>query len=257
MASINTLIPDIYKLLESGSFKIDGKRLVEMIEARLSEERTPALSMSNYGKECERQLWLQINRPDLASPMPGHTRLKFLLGDIIEEVVLSLAEQAGHKVVGRQDECSYGGLTGHRDAVIDGVVVDVKSANSRSFDKFVKGTVDESDSFGYIDQLSLYVLSGKDDPEVKVKGEGAFLAVDKEQGRMVLDRYPKRTIAQADIEKKRLMLSSPEPPKCAYQRGPRGGIPWQCQYCSHKEYCFNNDELPKALPKEEANTQAP
>lgn len=246
--NINQLIPDIYKLLESGAFKIDGRALGEMIERRLSEVREPKLSMSNFGKPCERQLWLQINRPDLATPPDGPTRLKFLMGDLIEEVVLSLAEQAGHKVIGRQDDCSHLGVPGHRDAVIDGLVVDVKSANSRSFEKFrthslggtSSATGEPNDSFGYLDQLSFYVASGADDPEVKIKGEGAFLAVDKELGRLVLDRYPKRSITAAQVDKKRKMLSKPLPPPCAYKVGPRGGKPWQCSYCSHSKWCHSD-----------------
>ena len=248
MANITTLVKDIYSLLESGAFKIDGKGLGEMIERRLAEERTPRLSMSNFGKPCERQLWFQINRPDLASPLDGPTRLKFLIGDIIEEVALALAEQAGHKVTGRQDRCDYLGISGRRDAVIDGVVVDVKSANSRSFEKFRTGALgvegvdgEPSDNFGYLDQLSLYVSAAKDDPQVTVKGEGAFLAVDKELGRLVLDRHPRRKITKEDIQRKGDMLRSPEPPKCAYRLGPRGGKPWQCTYCSHKEFCHNDN----------------
>jgi len=242
--TINTLVPDILELLAKGSFKIDGTKLGELIERRLSEERTPKLSMSNFGKPCDRQLWLQINRPDLAAPLDGATRLKFLYGDILEEIILSLAEQAGHDVKGRQDDCSYGGLIGHRDAIIDGMVIDVKSANSRSFEKFRTHSVDreDGDNFGYIDQLSLYVLAGADDPEVEIKGEGAFLAIDKEQGRMVLDKYPRRRITDKDIEEKRRMLAQPEPPECHYELGPRGGKPWQCSYCSHKEYC--RSEIP-------------
>lgn len=250
--NINQLIPDILKLLESGAFKIDGKVLGEMIERRLEEKRTPQLSMSNFGKPCERQLWFQVNRPELAQPLDGPTRLKFLIGDIIEEVVLSLAEQAGHKVVGRQDDCSYLGIPGHRDAVIDGLTVDVKSANSRSFEKFrthnLGGTDKDggpADSFGYLDQLSLYVNAGAKDPEVKVKGEGAFLAVDKELGRMVLDRYPKRAITREEVDAKLEVIYGPTPPKCVYSKGPRGGVPWQCSYCSHKDYC-HNDDIPEA-----------
>jgi hypothetical protein len=125
--------------------------------------------------------------------------------------------------------------------------VDVKSANSRSFEKFrthnLDGTdkdVSRADSFGYLDQLSFYVNAGADDPEVKVKGEGAFLAVDKELGRMVLDRYPRRTITREEVQQKRRMLTSLTPPKCAYPLGPRGGKPWQCSYCTHSDWCHND-----------------
>ena len=258
MTTINTLVQDIYKLLESGAFKIDGTKLGEMLEKRLGEERTPSLSMSNFGKPCTRDLWFRINRPDLANPLDGPTRLKFLIGDIIEEVVLSLAEQTPHKVTGRQDELTLHGMRGHRDAVIDGVVVDVKSANSRSFDKFDKHTLSAAtDSFGYLDQLSLYTEASAEDPEVKVKTEAAFLAVDKELGRIVLDRHKKRPIAKADIDAKRKMLAQPEPPKCFYEIGPRGGIPWQCQYCQFKDFCHSDEYIRLPVPRRTEEATAP
>jgi len=42
-------------------------------------------------------------------------------------------------------------ILGHRDCVIDGCVVDVKSTSSIGFKKFRDGSIKHSDSFGYLD----------------------------------------------------------------------------------------------------------
>ena len=59
-----------------------------------------------------------------------------MFGDILEELLLFLAKEAGHTVTGQQDTLSISGVNGHRDAIIDGRLVDVKSASSYSFRKF-------------------------------------------------------------------------------------------------------------------------
>lgn len=251
--TISTLVPDIYSLLESGKAKLDSSRLAEMIKKRLSpSESGPALRMSNLGEKCWRKLWYRQNMPDKAEPLPGHTVLKFLIGDIIEEVVLSLAEQAGHDVQGRQDTLELFGVPGHRDAIIDGVLTDVKSANSRGMDKFTNHRLEQDDPFGYLDQLNAYLDASRD---VTIKGEAAFLAVDKELGHLVLDKYKKRDKPWKDIiQRMRAMLSSSEPPERAYRSeadGKSGNmkIPMPCSYCQFKNECYKDSNDGRGLRK--------
>ena len=59
-----------------------------------------------------------------------------MYGDIIETLVLWLARQAGHEVKWEQKEVSIDGVTGHIDAVIDGVLADLKSCSPFSYKKF-------------------------------------------------------------------------------------------------------------------------
>lgn len=247
MKNISTLIPDMYKLLESGKVHIDAGKLAAAIEARLSEDKGAAeLRMSNVGTPCDRKLYYSINSPELAEPLPGPARLKFLIGDITEEVVLSVAEQSGHEVAGRQDTVSLHGVTGHRDAVIDGVTVDVKSASSFAFAKFEEGLTADKDAFGYLDQLNLYREAGANDPVVLVKGEAAFLAVDKTLGKLVLDRHKSNGKDYLSlIQSKRGMLAEKVPPKRAYMPEPDGksgnmklGV--ACSYCPFKKECWKN-----------------
>ena len=80
---------------------------------------------------------------------------------MIEELVLSLAKASGHKVEGEQSKLNVHGVKGHRDAVIDGMTVDVKSCSSYAYKKFKEGKLKDDDPFGYISQLSSYVYAGK------------------------------------------------------------------------------------------------
>ena len=108
---------------------------------------------------------------------------------MIEELILHLAVASGHEVKGMQDRLDVHGVKGHRDAVIDGMTIDVKSCSTYAFKKFKEGRLREDDPFGYISQLSSYVYAGKDDPLVTDKKQGAFLAVDKQNGHICLDVY--------------------------------------------------------------------
>jgi CRISPR/Cas system-associated exonuclease Cas4 (RecB family) len=254
--SISTLVQDIYSLLEKGAAKIDASNLGQMISGRLREVKGgPALRMSTAGEKCVRKLWFRQHQPETAEALPGPTVLKFMTGDIKEELVLSLAEQAGHKVEARQEEVEYEGVKGHIDAIIDGVVVDVKSANSRSMEKFRRHQLERLDPFGYLDQIGLYAEALKDDPRVTVKGQVAFLAADKELGHLHLDVYPKRERPWKDILRGiKDELSKSTPPDRYYSDRPDGAsgnrsLPMECTYCSYKEVCWRDANGGRGLRK--------
>lgn len=198
--------------------------------------------MSNFGTQCDRKLWYSVNEPEQAKPLPPHVRFKFLYGDILEEFVLGLAKEAGHEVVGEQDELEIDGVVGHRDAVIDGVLIDVKSANSRTFAKFKKPVLD--DTFGYIDQLNLYMEASKDDPLVKIKKVGGFLVVDKELGHIHLRLEPKLNLNWAErIASKKKIVGTPVPPSRGYsdkEDGKSGNriLGTFCSYCNFNHVCW-------------------
>lgn len=258
MRAINTLVADIYTVLEKGTAKIDAIKLANMIKARLEENKsstTDVLRMSKLGEKCARKLWTAANKPETAERLPGHTLLKFLIGDIHEEVVLSLAEASGHKVEARQETVTLNGVTGHLDAVIDGVLVDVKSANSRGMHKFKDHKLESDDPFGYMDQLGAYAEASKDDPRVQVKGEVAFLASDKELGHLVLDKYkkPEKDWLKV-ITRLRGILAEKDPPKRHYMAQPDGSsgnmkLPMECTYCQYKTECWKNANNGRGLRK--------
>lgn len=249
MKSINTLVPDILGLFKSDRLPVTAEsvssfstQLAKKIATRITEEASkPSLRLSNLGSKCTRQLWYKINRSADAEELPPETRMKFLYGDILEEMLLWLAREAGHEVTGEQDNVDLFGVSGHRDAVIDGTVVDVKSASSRSFDKFASGLDPTLDDFGYLTQLDAYLHASND---VSDTSKGAFLVIDKQLGKVCLDVHAKSNVDyEIVINRKREILDSPEPPARAFQAEPDGKsgnmkLPVACSYCPFKKKCW-------------------
>jgi len=247
--SIDTLVEDIYGVVQNGaapdSDVVDqfARGLAELVSGRLQSAgtaRTPTLRMSNLGKP-DRQLWYQFH-PDETEPeeeLQPHTLLKFLIGDIYESVLLFLARVAGHGVSQEQAEVEIDGIKGHIDAVIDGHVVDVKSASTFAFKKFKNGTLSEDDPFGYMEQMGGYT---------KALGlPGAFLAGDKQNGHITLLKIPNEELEGLKIEDRiphlKEVVVSEEPPERCYEPQPEGAsgnlaLSVGCSYCPHKFRCW-------------------
>jgi len=249
--TLDTLVDDIYGLFtnphefDQNNVEEFGKRLATHISNRVSDEKTgDRLRMSSLGTRCDRKLWYQSNAPESAEPLDGHTRFKFLYGDILEELVLFLAKEAGHSVEGTQDTLTIAGVKGHRDAVVDGVLVDVKSASSYSFKKFEDGLTSDKDSFGYLDQLGAYLYASQDDPVVVHKDRAAFIAVDKTLGHITVDVQP-NTYKNYDklVAEKKAVIAQKEPPPRAFSDEPDGKsgnrkLGTECSYYSFKSTCW-------------------
>jgi hypothetical protein len=243
MKNIDTLIDDIYGVFDKETTvppeeaRAFGERLGALLSARLGRQDKQYLRLSNLGSSCLRQLWYRVHAPELGEPLSGPARIKFLIGDITEAVVLFLARLAGHDVRDEQHEVELNGVKGHIDAVVDDTLVDVKSASPFSFKKFEAGLTPETDAFGYLTQLGSY---GK----AKGHKKGAFLAVDKVLGNLTLDKHDLPDIDyERRIEVVRDVLAAPEPPPRAFEDKPDGksgnrklGV--ECSYCSHKDLCW-------------------
>ncbi len=249
----STVVEDIYSLFDGkkgvefskDNVALFGQKLAEHIAYRINEEKQPfRLRFSNLGEECNRRMWYKQHEPEKAERLSTRTKFKFLYGDILEELVLFLAREAGHRVEGEQDELTYEGISGRRDAVLDGLPVDVKSASTFSLAKF-KDNLQE-DPFGYKVQLGGYEKASKDDPLVTEKGS-AFLVVDKTTGELYLSTF--EDLAEIDhkdlIKQKKAALAAKEPPERHYMPEPEGksgnlklGV--KCSYCEFKEHCWPN-----------------
>ena len=252
MKTIDTLISDIQEVLLKGSTLPQdglpekyGTLFANFLRSRYwpsEEKRRGILRMSNLGKP-ERQLWYEVNMPEAAEPMPPEAFMKFAFGDVIELLLLFLAEAAGHKVEGTQDEQEINGVKGHRDAVIDGMVVDAKSASSYAFKKFAEGRLEQDDPFGYVDQIQSYLFAGQTDPLVTNKDEAAFLVVDKQLGHICLDRHERKKIPYDRIvDHKRTLVQQKEPPERCFDPVPEGksgnlALGVNCSYCAYKKTC--------------------
>lgn len=200
MPNIQTLIPDIYKIVGSndGWFKQGVARefsleLGKKLEGNLNQgPKVPSLRLSQMGARCPCSLWHSIHSPMEQEPLPPWAKIKYTYGHILEALVIAMAKAAGHEVTGEQDAVSVDGVIGHRDCVIDGCIVDVKSAASRSFQKFKDGSIASDDGFGYLDQLDGYLVGSLSDPLVRNKQKAYLLAIDKTLGHMCLYEHTAR-----------------------------------------------------------------
>lgn len=254
MKQINTLVTDIYQLMGRRDGWFTGAiadslstNIAVSLQYQLGERvGRPTLRLSQMGPRCPRSLWYSIHKPEMAEALPPWAEIKYSFGHILEALIIALAKAAGHQVEGEQDELVLDDIVGHRDCVIDGCVVDVKSSSSRGFVKFKNKTLWQDDSFGYLDQLDGYVTASADDPLVRVKDKGYILAVDKQLGHLALYEH----IIRSDSIKQRIVRSKEivglgEPPLCDCETvadGKSGNIKLgiKASYNPYKRCCFPN-----------------
>jgi hypothetical protein len=254
MADINTLVKDMEDTI-LGLKGWDRMISLEMAErigraasSRFKEPQKPRgyLSFSSIGSPCKRKLWYKINETNTAKPLAPSDLLKFFYGDMIEELVLAIVQASGHSVTGQQDRMRINSLSGHRDAVIDGMTVDVKSASPYSFKKFTEGNLRDEDPFGYISQLSSYVYAAKDDPLVTNKTHGAFLVVCKVSGSICLDVYdftPELEQKEKEVENVKSMVKGGIPdrgfePVPQSKTSPNKKLHPSCGFCEFNKKCW-------------------
>lgn len=250
---IDSLVADIYETLKNGIDLSDRPELVdkyteqfkELLITRLKkrEPRKGTLRMSSIGQPCERKLYYEVNSPEDAEELRPEVYMKFLFGDLTELLLLFLAEASGHTVEGTQDEQDIVGIKGHRDAVIDGTLVDVKSASTYSFKKFAEGKLSEDDPFGYLTQIQSYLHAGQSDDKVTDKSRAAFLVVDKTLGHICLDIHKYDPLPwEAIYNRKKDLVSRDEPPIRGFnpiEDGKSGNMKLgvNCGYCPFKKKC--------------------
>ena len=245
--TLSSLVEDIYSTLENCEKISDddiyllSKSIANTVANRLSQssKRRDHLSLSSIGKPL-RRLWYDLKEPEEAEAVPAYYRLKFLYGDIIEDIVLWLAQVSGHDVKDRQREVNHHGVVGHIDSIIDGEVVDIKSASQRSYMKFARGTLPDDDPFGYLAQIQSY------DEEVG-KGNPAFLVMNKVSGELCLYQ-PDKDFDLPDTEqliascRDALAKDTPPEQRC-YPDIPEGksgnrSLDKGCAFCPYKKRCW-------------------
>ena len=249
--TIDTLVADIDALLENGTLTPDkvvlkelGDAMASLLEKRLIEwatKREPYLRMSMIGKK-DASIWGAIKgAPEDQEKMNSATRMKFVYGDMVELVMLAFAQLSGHAVTESQKTVEVEGIQGHIDCLIDGELVDVKSASEYTYPKFEDGSLYTSDNFGYVEQISGYAFALQ-------KTRAHFLAMDKSAGYFCLMTVPseKLTDAPKRIRYLKEMLAKDTPPNALTCNNPckvitegngnkRLGSP--CTYCPHPLKC--------------------
>lgn len=211
-----------------------------------ARKKEPHLRLSQMGDRCPCALWHSIHKPELAEKLPPWAQFKYAYGHLIEAMVIKLAKAAGHEVTGEQDALELDGVPGHRDCVIDGCCVDIKSASSFSFAKFKDKSIATSDSFGYLSQLDGYILAARGDPLVRDHRKGYLLAVDKTLGHMVLYEHRLReTHIRERIAEYKAIVALDKPPGCTCGTRPEGksgniGLDTKASYNVFKHICVPN-----------------
>lgn len=261
---IDTLISDIYNLLgdsnkgmviNDAAFDYLGQRMAshvrdEIIDPDRSDRDPKAVYVTQITSNCPRRRWYEWNHQAQEikkERIRGENRFKFLYGDLIEESVLFLAELAGHKVELRQERLTSPvkcgnetyTLTGRIDAVIDGVLVDVKSMESFTFDKFARGEYD--DKWGYGNQLMAYrhMLLESGHP---IAQDAMILGINKLNGKMHLAHLApdssfsiKMAVADATNPSKDKVIAD-------HQTEIKAGaecLSTLCSYCPFKVDCYS------------------
>tara|TARA_R110002020_G_scaffold256173_5_gene469818 strand:+ start:77 stop:946 length:870 start_codon:yes stop_codon:yes gene_type:complete len=256
MKTLDTLVTDIYKkigVLSKGKpIKITDKELdafgEDMKDAlkhwavphKRDSSLTSGLRMSNIGRP-DRQLWYDLNSKNKKDKeYDPSTYIKFLYGHLLEVLMLFFVRLAGHTVTGEQKEVKVSGITGHMDCVIDGEVVDIKTASGFSFKKFVDGSLVDNDSFGYVAQLAGY-------EEAEQTSNGGFLVLNKETGQITLFRPEEldKPNIKTRIKTIKKIVKDKKPPKFCFDTVPEGKsgnlkLARQCFYCPHKYECHKD-----------------
>ena len=257
---LNTLVPDIYKHLESLSDGVPlplteaeiDKTVADMKQALISwatpreRDKKFTVRMSNVGKPS-RQLWYEKRDPQGRGGIDGATQIKFLYGHLLEEIVLMLVRMAGHKVTDEQKEVTVNGVVGHMDCKINGEVVDVKTASRFAFNKFKEGRLAQDDPFGYLGQLAGYEAAEGTEA-------GGFLVLNKESGELCMyvpDDLDKPNI-QARISSLIPALDFDTPPELCYSPVPDGKkgnmkLSKGCNWCKYKFKCYADSNDGKGL----------
>jgi len=251
-----TLKQDIYAVLNdrsSGQFTEQiarwvGEDITKSLLRQFGEDDGPprGLRLSSLGTQCERKLWYSTNQPDKAEPLQPHVVNKFIYGDLVESYALGLVMASGHDVTGMQGQVDLFGIKGHRDCIIDGMLFDVKSASSRSMEKFRDNGLRGDDPFGYLSQLSSYLYGSQDDPDLEYKTQAGFLAIDKQFGHIEVDIYDlseELDLKELEVKRKIEVVNETDPPDRNYEPVPHGKsgnmkLPTACSYCDFKQECW-------------------
>ena len=258
MKNIDTIVEDIYSLFEKKNEELTEKEVDKCIDdfansvkvhvkdflKELPQDK-PRLRLSTIGRP-DRQLWYDFKKPH-NEPLAPSTRIKFLYGYILEELLIMLASISGHKVTQQQKQVEVEGVKGHQDCFIDGVLVDCKSASGRGYTKFKYNNLASDDPFGYISQISAYAEGNGVD-------EAGFLVINKSTGEICYTKVHSLEMINAKkrIQKIKQVVNSDTPPDKCYQAVPDGKsgnykLDTACMYCNYKFDCWSDANDGKGL----------
>lgn len=260
MKKVDNLVRDIYQCIDDGSDIHDEdmawfldfmkSELITFLDVDERKERKPSIRMSNIGRD-NRKLWYDFHHP-IPYKLAPEQRIKFFYGHMLEAFLLLMCKIAGHDVRDMQREVYLNGITGHIDAIIDDVVVDVKSASTFGFRKFDRAELFTNDPFGYIAQISGYIQA-IDNEDTDSMERGAFLAIDKTHGKLAF--LPIEEMDTIDASKRidelrAIVNTNSEPDRCHDVITEDNGnlrLCTDCNWCDHKHRCWSDSNKGSGL----------
>lgn len=227
------------------------------------EEKGFTLRMSSVGRSYCQQ-WMEKNH-EPEEDLGYATKMKFVIGDIVESLVFVCMKGAGIELEGTQQEVTLdiGGISlkGHYDVKIAGAIYDVKTASPYAYDKKFTDfkTLREDDPFGYVAQGYAYAEADKSEL-------GGWIVINKATGEIkgvptpIADNsYRKEALknieelirkVEADAPFERGFTGIPE----TYYGKATGNtkLPFTCQYCAFKKRCWGDKLTLAANPRSKA-----
>lgn len=271
MKKVSDVEQDIYTKLDSSvdhdpspelaagyAMRIGGE-MAKATQPRSRDREHGKLWASDLGETCNRKTYYKFNDQDKAIPLMGHTKFKFLYGNILEEAALYLAEEAGHTVEYAQERVEYDfdgewKVSGRIDAVVDGTLIDVKSTSSFGYKKYSKeGITSANDAFGYLYQLGYY--HHHNDFDIK-NDEAGFLWIDKQNGHLLYNNATYHLPTKQDLDMRLNTIANTLRQRGAPARtisdvpeGKSGNrkLDIKCSYCDFRKHCWRDANGGKGL----------
>lgn len=206
--------------------------IIDMIEAKRAGDNIPRqyLGLSEIGNKCPRWLWYaHHNTP--SKPVEGRIIRLFRTGNIIEDAIISDLESIDIEVTDRQREVEIVNgdivLRGHIDGIVSGQLLEIKSANEKSFKQLLK--------VGY----------EKWNPKYKAQAHVYMVLCDLEECMVVVENkndsnlYIETLKLDRDYVTKLLIdvfaaITLPEPPERICP-----DVSWyESKCCKYQEFCF-------------------
>lgn len=190
------------------------------------------LRPSSLGK-CTRMLAYSYHGFE-GEPIDYNTRLTFLMGNILEIVLVFAAQQSGVPIEDLQRKVEVEGIEGSLDFILGDYVVDVKSQSDYSFSLGI------DDEFGYPTQLEIYRQGAG-------KSKGGWLTINKNNGKIAVHEYePKPLKLDIALRKAEIVRqSTPDNlPARDYdlevdKKTKKMKLCLQCRFCSYRNLCWN------------------
>jgi len=210
------------------------------------------LRASNVGRaSC--QLWFQKNKPEEAIPPPSHFLLRMMIGDITEAVFKGILKEAGaafEKPEKVETEIAGEKIQGEYDLILDNKVDDIKSTSPWSYkNKWIDGeSIEKSDPFGYVGQLTVYAKGKNVEP-------GGWWVINHSTGNFKYIKYasdPDKVIK--NLEKTVETIADDKFSRCfapvkeTFHRRETGRyvLHTQCKFCNFRHACWGDRLVEKA-----------